>query len=242
MKFKTAFLCLGIILGSIIQKASAQNFSVSGKVKNKSTGEILVAATVAVDGTSTSTITDANGNFSLSVPKGSILVISYTGLQTSRYPVKRSGAIDIQMEDATKVIEEVVVVGYGSKKRKDLSTSVSSISSKEITAAPVADAAQALQGRVSGVTIVQNSGAPGGTGGTGIKIRGISSLTGTNNPLIVVDGYPLPDQGSDNILNSFGTGDIESIDVLKDAAAASDRKSTRLNSSHERLSRMPSSA
>ena len=221
MKLKTAFLCLGIILGSIIQKASAQNFSVSGKVKNKSTGEILVAATVAVDGTSTSTITDANGNFSLSVPKGSILVISYTGLQTSRYPVKRSGAIDIQMEDATKVIEEVVVVGYGSKKRKDLSTSVSSISSKEITAAPVADAAQALQGRVSGVTIVQNSGAPGGTGGTGIKIRGISSLTGTNNPLIVVDGYPLPDQGSDNILNSFGTGDIESIDVLKDAAAAS---------------------
>ena len=221
MKLKTAFLCLGIILGSIIQKASAQNLSVSGKVKNKSTGEILVAATVAVDGTSTSTITDANGNFSLSVPKGSILVISYTGLQTSRYPVKRSGAIDIQMEDATKVIEEVVVVGYGSKKRKDLSTSVSSISSKEITAAPVADAAQALQGRVSGVTIVQNSGAPGGTGGTGIKIRGISSLTGTNNPLIVVDGYPLPDQGSDNILNSFGTGDIESIDVLKDAAAAS---------------------
>ncbi len=104
---------------------------------------------------------------------------------------------------------------------RNLSTSISSISAKEITSTPVADAAQALQGKVAGVTIVQGSGAPGGTGGTGIKIRGISSLTGTNNPLIVVDGYPLPDQGADNVLNSFGTGDIESIDVLKDAAAAS---------------------
>jgi len=116
---------------------------------------------------------------------------------------------------------EVVVVGYGTKKKRDLSSAVSSVSAKDIAASPTADAAQALQGKVSGVTIIQNSGAPGGTGGTRIRIRGISSITGTNNPLIVVDGYPLPDQNADNILNSFGTGDIESIDVLKDAAAAS---------------------
>jgi hypothetical protein len=119
------------------------------------------------------------------------------------------------------VSNEVVVVGYGTKKRKDLSTAVSSVTAKDINSTPVADAAQALQGKVSGVTIIQNSGAPGGTGGTRIRIRGISSITGTNNPLIVVDGYPLPDQNSDNVLNSFAPGDIESIDVLKDAAAAS---------------------
>ncbi len=113
------------------------------------------------------------------------------------------------------------MIGYGTKKRKDLTTAISSVTAKDIAALPVADAAQALQGKVSGVTIVQNSGAPGGTGGTGIRIRGLSSITQGNNPLIVVDGYPLPDQNADNILNSFGTGDIESIDVLKDAAAAS---------------------
>jgi TonB-linked SusC/RagA family outer membrane protein len=199
----------------------AQSFSVTGKVKNKTTGESFVGATVTIDGTSKSTVTNNEGNFTISASKGITLVITFSGMTPVRYQVMNSGFIEIQMEEASKSLNEVVVIGYGTKKRKELSTAISSISAKEITATPVADAAQALQGKVSGVTIVQGSGAPGGTGGTGIKIRGISSLTGTNNPLIVVDGYPLPDQGADNILNSFGTGDIESIDVLKDAAAAS---------------------
>ncbi len=221
MKLKVSLLCLGFFLGSFLHQAYAQNLNASGSVKSKTTGDPLVGATVNVKGTKNSVVTDASGNFSISIQKGASLVFTYTGMGAVEYKVNTATPILIQMEDANKSMNEVVVIGYGAKKRRDLSTSISSISAKEITAAPVADAAQALQGRVSGVTIVQGSGAPGGTGGTGIKIRGISSLTGTNNPLIVIDGYPLPDQQSDNVLNSFGTGEIESIDVLKDAAAAS---------------------
>jgi TonB-dependent starch-binding outer membrane protein SusC len=221
MKMKFTLLCLVVLFGAYTQNLLAQNIQVTGTVKQKSTGEALLGATIAVDKSAVSTTTDGNGQFSISVPTGGVLIISYTGMATVRYPITRAGPVEILMDDQVKTQDEVVVIGYGSKRRRDLPTSVSSVSAKDIKALPVADAAQALQGKVSGVTIVQNSGAPGGTGGTGIKIRGISSLTGTNNPLIVVDGYPLPDQQADNVLNSFGTGDIESIDILKDAAAAS---------------------
>ena len=223
MNLRLAFLNAVIFLTLFTNLALAQDFKVSGKVRNKTNGEVLNGATVTIKGTATAVATDAMGQFSITVPeKGAILLFTYTGFKTVTYPVKnKMSNIDILMEDANGSLNEVVVVGYGTKRRKDLSTAVSSISAKDITSTPTADAAQALQGKVSGVTIVQNSGAPGGTGGTRIRIRGISSITGTNNPLIVVDGYPLPDQNADNVLNSFGTGDIESIDVLKDAAAAS---------------------
>jgi len=219
MKLKFTLLCISIFLGSILHQAIAQNIEVSGTVVNKSTGDGLVGVSVVVDGSTISAATDANGKFSISSPKGSTLVFTYIGMDAVRYAVTKSEVITITMDGSGKNMDEVVVVGYGTRKRKDLSTAISSVTAKDITSTPTADAAQAIQGKVSGVTIVQGSGAPGGTGGTGIRIRGISSLTGTNNPLIVVDGYPLPDQGADNILNSFGTGDIESIDVLKDAGA-----------------------
>ncbi len=200
---------------------SAQTFTVSGKVIYKSDQTPLTNASVTVKGTTISTKTDGNGMFSISASKGATLVFSYIGFASQSATVNKETTLTIQLEEAVKTGEDVVVIGYGTKKRKELTTAISSITAKEIAKIPVADAAQALQGKVSGVTIVQGSGAPGGTGGTQIRIRGITSLTNTNNPLIVVDGYPLPDQNADNVLNSFGTGDIESIDVLKDAAAAS---------------------
>ncbi len=212
---------MGVFLASFLHSAKAQNFTISGKIKNKTSGEGLPGVSIVAEGTNVSTISDPVGTFTIKLPKAADLSFTYTGMGPVRIRVTKAAVLDVEMEEVNKSLNEVVVIGYGSKKRKDLSTSISSVGAKEIAATPVADAAQALQGRVSGVTIVQGSGAPGGTGGTGIKIRGITSLTGTNNPLIVVDGYPLPDQGSDNILNSFGTADIESIDVLKDAAAAS---------------------
>ena len=219
MKLKFTLLCISIFLGSILHQTMAQNIEVSGTVNNKTTGEALVGVTILVSGANTSTFTDADGKFSISSPKGSTLVFTYTGLEAVRFVITKPEVITISMDGVGRNMDEVVVVGYGTRKRKDLSTAISSLSSKEITSTPVADAGQALQGRVSGVTIVQGSGAPGGTGGSVIRIRGISSISGTGNPLIVVDGYPLPDQGVDNVLNSFGTGDIESIDVLKDAGA-----------------------
>jgi TonB-linked SusC/RagA family outer membrane protein len=221
MKLKFTLLCISVFLGSILHQTMAQNIQISGSVSNKTTGEALTGVTVVVVGTSNSTLTDANGKFSIIATKGSNILFTYTGMAPVRYLVSKAETINIKMDGAGKDMEEVVVVGYGTKKRRELSTAISSVSAKEISSTPTADAAQAIQGKVSGVTIVQGSGAPGGTGGTGIRIRGISSLTGTNNPLIVVDGYPLPDQSADNVLNSFGTGDIESIDVLKDAGALS---------------------
>ena len=221
MKLKIALSSAVLLFFGAFNFAFAQAFQVTGKVKSKSTGDALSGATVTIKGTTTVVTTDLMGSFSIKVAqKQASLVISYTGMKSVVYSVNSKTAfIDVLMEESTS--NEVVVVGYGTKKRRDLSSSVSSITSKDINSTPVSDAAQALQGKVSGVTIVQNSGAPGGSGGTRIRIRGISSITGTNNPLIVVDGYPLPDQNADNVLNSFGTGDIESIDVLKDAAAAS---------------------
>ncbi len=215
----SALIFCGLMAGSVL----AQDIQIKGKIRNKSNNDPLNGATVLLKGTKQAVTSDVFGSFHISVPaKGGTLVISYTGMKTvSRAVTVADTSIEVMMEEANGSLSEVVVVGYGTKKRKELTTAVSSISSKEITSTPTADAAQALQGKVSGVTIVQNSGAPGGTGGTRIRIRGISSITGTNNPLIVLDGYPLPDQSADNILNSFGTGDIESIDVLKDAAAAS---------------------
>jgi TonB-dependent starch-binding outer membrane protein SusC len=215
----TKKLCFLLMFCAICFVAKAQN--ITGKVRAKSTGDPLVGASVLVKGTKVNTVTDASGSFSIAAEKGTTLIVSYVGFNTSSIKISSTNALDVQMVEVDKDLNEVVVIGYGTKKRKDLSTAVSSISSKEISKAPVADAAQALQGKVSGVTIIQGSGAPGGTGGTKIRIRGISSIDRTNNPLIVVDGYPLPDQQEDNVLNSFGTGDIETIDVLKDAAAAS---------------------
>jgi TonB-dependent starch-binding outer membrane protein SusC len=221
MKPKNRFLFLTLVLVLLCQFCAAQNLTVKGVVKSKASQEPLVGVNITEIGTLNSVSTDVKGEFSISVTTNAKLAVSYVGYAAQTITIKNAEFLEILLQDAAKTGEDVVVVGYGSKKRKELSTSISSISTKEINATPIADAAQALQGRVSGVTIVQGSGAPGGTGGTAMRIRGISSLTGTNNPLIVVDGYPLPDQGSDNILNSFGTGDIESIDVLKDAAAAS---------------------
>ncbi len=220
MKIRITLMCLMLTFGSLLYHVHGQNITVTGSVRNKA-GEPLQGTTISVLGGASIATSGANGVYSVTVARGTTLIFSYAGMVPFRIAVRQSGTTDIVLEEGTNPLNEVVVVGYGTKKRRDLSTAVSSISSKEITATPVADAAQALQGKVSGVLIVQNSGAPGGTGGTGIRIRGVSSLTGTNNPLIVVDGYPLPDQSADNILNSFGTGDIETIDVLKDAAAAS---------------------
>ncbi len=208
-----------LMLSIICLAVDAQN--VTGKVKAKSTNEALVGVTILVKGTKINTLTDITGSFSIPAEKGATLVISFVGYNSSTIKINNTSVLEVQLTEIDKSLDEIVVIGYATKKRKDLSTAISSISAKEIAKAPVADVAQALQGKVSGVTIVQGSGAPGGTGGSGIRIRGISSLTGTNNPLIVVDGYPLPDQQADNVLNSFGTGDIETIDVLKDAGAAS---------------------
>ena len=211
-----------IVIASVIKIDNPVKMAgITGTVKN-SKGENLQGVVVKEIGTNNVVQTAADGSFSINVKdNNSRLEISIVGYKTQQLIIGSSLNLNIILVEETKSLDEVVVVGYGTKSKRGVSTSISSITSKEITAAPVADAAQALQGRVAGVTITQSSGAPGGTGGSSIRIRGISSLNLTNNPLIVVDGYPLPDQEADNVLNSFGTGEIERIDVLKDAGSTS---------------------
>ena len=200
----------------------AADVPVSGRVTGAD-GAGLPGVTVLVRGTAIGTSTNTEGNFTLAAPEGSTLVFSFVGFTTQTAVVTSGQPVSITLREDTQKLNEVVVVGYGTQERADVTGAVASVSGRDIATQPVADATQALQGRVAGVTVTQNSGAPGGAGGTAVRIRGISSA-GNNSPLYVVDGFPLPssDAGGnavENQLNSINPNDIESIDVLKDASA-----------------------
>ena len=210
MKLKFKLLCVVVFLGSLLNQAMAQNFAVTGKVKNKGTGEPLVGATISIQGATNSIVTDGNGNFSISAKNGTTLVITHTGMATVRYQVKKEGAIEIAMEEESKSLNEVVVVGYGVQKVTKVSGAISTIKAADIEKLKPVRAEDALQGRASGVTVV-STGSPGAK--PTVLIRGIPSYTGTD-PVVVVDGAI---QTLDD-LNSINASDIESINVLKDAA------------------------
>ncbi|MCB2378514.1 TonB-dependent receptor [Hymenobacter sp. BT635] len=191
---------------------------VSGRV-TQANGEPLPGVTVLVKGTTIGTSTNSDGTFVLSVPENSTLVFSYVGYLRQEVAVtgSNSGNLAVTLADDLKALSEVVVVGYGTQERASVTGAVSSVSAREIATQPVADATQALQGRAAGVTVTSNGGSPGGASGTSIRVRGITSA-GNNNPLYVVDGFPLP-EGGDNQLNAISPNDIETIDILKDASA-----------------------
>lgn len=190
----------------------AQQKTLTGKVTDASTGQPLAGSTVAVNGTRQATQTNVQGEFTLSVANSAkTLTITSVGYADQEVSINGRSEIAIAMKISSSSLNEVVVVGYGTTKRKDLTGSVSSISAKQIENTPVTTLDQALQGRSPGVQVTNNDGAPGG--GVQIQIRGIGSL-GNNNPLYVVDGYPV--SGGINTLNP---DDIATIDVLKDASA-----------------------
>ncbi len=198
------------------QDVKAQALQVRGKVSSK-TGEPLRGVTVRVKGTTTGTSTDDDGTFKISPPnRNAILVFSFIGMATKELPIPGNNVFDVQLEDdPSKLIDEVVVVGYGTQRKSVVTGAISSIKSKELENVPSNRIEQALQGRVSGVTIAQNSGQPGSA--ATIRVRGITTFgEGGNNPLWVVDGIVV-DQGGIGYLNQ---SDIESIEVLKDAASA----------------------
>lgn len=184
---------------------------VSGMVTDEN-GEPLPGATVTVENSTIGTVSDIDGNFSIEVDEGVVLVVSFIGYQTKRITVTNQSRIDIQMELDESALEEVVVVGYGTVKKSDLTGAVSQVKSEEINAFPTSNVMQALSGRAAGVQVIQNTGAPGG--GISVRIRGTNSIQGGNEPLYVIDGFPF--SGNPTNLNNF---DIESIEVLKDASA-----------------------
>ena len=213
MKIKIALLCCILFFGCLFQTLQAQNTVVTGKVTNQINSEALVGASISVKGKNISTISDLNGEFTISVPgKGSVLVVSYAGMKISEYKIADvSTGINIKMEESSAVtLADVVVVGYGTQKITKVSGAISTIKSGDIEKLKPVRTEEALQGKASGVNVIQ-SGSPGSK--PTVLIRGIPSFSGTD-PVVIIDGVPQ----SLTDLNSINPADIESINVLKDAA------------------------
>src|SRR5436190_3632529 len=191
---------------------SQNNFKVTGKVTNE-TGKPVLGATVQVQGTTIATATGADGSYSLMAPSGnSKLVITSVGYAELEVAINNKSEVNITIINAASSLEDVVVIGYATIKKKDVTGAVAGINQKDIRSRPVANALQAMQGKVAGVDITSNE-RPGQVGT--INIRGVRSLTASNSPLFVVDGIPLSTGG----IEYLNPNDIETIDVLKDASA-----------------------
>ncbi len=199
----TLLLCLLLVCGHVAAQTTAK-----GTVTD-ATGEPVIGATVVEKGNpKNAAVTDFDGNFSLKLQNGKTLVISYIGMVTQE--VKAGSDLKITLQDDNAALEEVVVVGYTSKARKDLTGSVGSVSGAKLAVVPVTSAAVALQGKISGVQVTTVDGQPGAD--VNIRVRGGTSITQSNEPLYIVDGFQVPN------INDIPPSDIASIDVLKDAS------------------------
>ena len=234
MKFKMQTIVILMIFLTGLQWSYAQDRSISGTV-NGADGEPLIGATIiVVDNVSIGTITDIDGSYSLSVPStAQALVVSYLGYLTQEVSIGTNDVVNIVMSENSAQLEEVVVIGYGSRKKKDITSAISTISTKEIAKSVSLSPEFALQGRATGIQVQSASGDPGDR--PTIRIRGVGTI-GFNDPLIVVDGVPITEfgagavystsgaaandlRGTQNILNTINPNDILSMSVLKDAAA-----------------------
>lgn len=195
----------------------AQSITVNGVVKDK-TGESVIGANVLIKGTTNGTITDFDGNFTLQANKNDILVISFIGYQSQELPV--SSQMNIILSDDTQILEDVVVIGYGTVKKSDATGSVTAIKPDEFNKGLRTTAQDALVGKMSGVNVVSGSGAPGSS--ATIRIRSGASLSASNDPLIVIDGVPVDNstiEGGGNVIGAINPNDIETFTILKDASA-----------------------
>ncbi|NSL88746.1 TonB-dependent receptor [Chitinophaga sp. Mgbs1] len=213
MNKKISRLCFAALCLLFHQLAHAQSVQVEGNVLAKDKSP-LVGVSVSIKGSSTGTQTDVQGHYKLQVKDAAnaVLTFSFIGFTTHQEPVSNRKIISIILEEDQKKLEEIVVVGYGQQKKKDVTGSIASISNKAIQDVPVTNAQQALQGRTPGVDVLANSAKPGDE--PTVRIRGTRSVTAGNDPLYVVDGIPY--SGS---LNDIGPGVIQSMEILKDASA-----------------------
>ena len=195
----------------------AQQISINGIVKDTS-GEPIIGANVIVKGTTNGTITDLDGNFQLSADPDVTIVVSYVGFQTQELPAQP--IMNIVLKEDSELLDEVVVIGYGSVKKDDLSGSVVAIKADDINKGAVTSPQELMQGRVPGLYVSAGDGQPGA--GSNIRIRGGASLNASNDPLIVIDGVPVSNDaapGTPNALATINPNDIETFTVLKDASA-----------------------
>ena len=207
---------LGLLLGLFLSVGAFAQIDVKGHVKD-ATGEPIIGATVRVDGTQTATVTDFDGNFALKANEGATITISYVGYQNAT--VKAAPNVNVTLVDDETVLQDVVVIGYGTVRKSDATGSVMSVEADQLNKGLATSPADLLQGKTPGVQITTNSGAPGA--GAKIRIRGGSSLSASNDPLIVIDGLPISstDISGGDVLNTINPNDIESFSILKDASA-----------------------
>lgn len=209
-KMRSTIILLFTLL-SIAGNISAQTIKITGTVSSSS-GEPLAGVTVSEKGTGATVQTHANGQYSIQAASNAVLVVSHIGYDAKEVNVNNRQQIDVSLQEEDKSLEQVVVVGYGTQRRKDLTGAVSSISGTELEKMPVQNVGQALQGRLAGVQVTMSDGSPGAD--PSIKIRGGTSISQSNQPLYVIDGVPQTDG-----IGFLDPTDIESVDVLKDASA-----------------------
>ena len=218
VNFRIPLRVLTLLMGLMISISAFAQITVNGNVKD-ATGEPVIGASVRVVGTTIGTTTDFDGNFTLSnVQQGAKLQVSYVGCQTQE--VAAAPNVQVTLQDDSQILNEVVVIGYGVAKKKDLTGSVTALKPDTKNKGVVVSAQDMLMGKVAGVSVVSNGGTPGGS--ATIRIRGGASLNASNDPLIVVDGVPLDNSGVKGFPNGLGMinpQDIESFNVLKDASA-----------------------
>jgi iron complex outermembrane receptor protein len=218
VKFRIPFRVLALLFGLFLSVGTfAQQITVKGHVKDAA-GEAIIGATIRIAGQQSGTASDFDGNFSLSVNKGTNLTISYVGYTSKT--VAAAPNLMITLQDDQKVLDNVVVIGYGRAKKSDLTGSVTAIKPDAINHGLQTNAQDMIQGKIAGVSIINDGGTPGG--GATIRVRGGSSLNASNDPLIVIDGLAMDSygvQGLANPLSMVNPSDIESFTVLKDASA-----------------------
>jgi iron complex outermembrane receptor protein len=205
---------------SAISPPSVSDINITGKVTSSDTKEPLVGVSIRVDGTDKGAVTDIDGNFSLTAPSDGTLILTFVGYETLKVPVNNQSVINIQLVSSASSLSELVVIGYGSTAKKDMTGAVKSLKSSEFNRGIINSPEQLLQGKMAGVNVTSASGEPGGI--QSITVRGPGGVRTGSTPLFVLDGLALDNSttgGATNPLNFLNPQDIESIDVLKDASA-----------------------
>lgn len=205
----------GALVGNEVEgmMISQQSGNVKGIVKDQ-TGEPLIGVSIIVKGTTNGTASDFDGNFVLNANKGDVLVFSFIGFKSQEITYTGQKELNVILAEDSETLDEVVVVGYGSQKKGEITSSVTSVKAADFNKAPVVNPMQLVEGRVAGLTISRGSTDPNGE--VKVQMRGASSLKGSNEPLVIIDGMP----GNMTSLNAIAPEDIEAIDVLKDGSAA----------------------
>ncbi len=206
-------LLIAILNCAVISLSAQAHIEVQGIVKDKAMGDPLIGVTILEVGSDRGTVTNLDGYFTISVAENSVLQVSYVGYVTQEIKVIEPTTLEVFLEQDTHVMDELVVVGYSVQKKRDILGSITKVDSDELIKTPVASAQQALQGRVAGVNVSTQTGAPGSP--VSVRIRGVGSINASNEPLYIIDGIP-----QEGALNNLSPNEIESISVLKDASSA----------------------